>query len=55
MDSDLVIKAGFDLLCADTSTDIVVVAGDTTRDGELASQAEFIDVLRDQIQRGKRV
>lgn len=30
-DSDLVIKAGFDLLCADTSTDIVVLAGDTTR------------------------
>ena len=30
------IKAGFDLLCADTSTDIVVLAGDTTRDGELA-------------------
>ena len=54
-DSDLVIKAGFDLLCADTSTDIVVVAGDTTRDGELASHAEFIEMLRDLKKRGKRV
>ena len=54
-DSDLVIKAGFDLLCADTSTDIVVLAGDTTRDGELASHAEFIEMLRDLKKRGKRV
>lgn len=49
------IKAGFDLLCADTSTDIVVLAGDTTRDGELASHAEFIEMLRDLKKRGKRV
>ncbi len=54
-DSDLVIKAGFDLLCEDTSTDIVVLAGDTTRDGEIESHKEFIEMLRDLKKRGKRV
>lgn len=54
-DSDLVIRAGFDLLCQDTSTDIVVLAGDTTRDGELNSHEEFIEMLRDLKKRGKRV
>lgn len=54
-DSDLVIKAGFDMLCEDTSTDIVVLAGDTTRDGELESHKEFIEMLRDLEKRGKRV
>lgn len=46
-DSDLVIKAGFDMLCEDKSTDIVVIAGDTTRDGEIESHTEFIEMLRD--------
>lgn len=46
-DSDLVIKAGFDMLCEDKSTDIVVLAGDTTRDGEIESHKEFIEMLRD--------
>ncbi len=54
-DSDLVIKAGFDMLCEDDSTDIVVIAGDTTRDGEIASHKELIDILRDLKNRGKRV
>lgn len=54
-DSDLVLKAAFDMLCADTSTDIVLLGGDTTRDGELASHAEFIEMLRDLKKRGKRV
>lgn len=54
-DSDLVIKAGFDLLCEDTSTDIVVLAGDTTKDGEVSSHEEFIEMLRDLKKRGKRV
>ena len=52
-DSDLVIKAGFDILCEDTSTDIVVLAGDTTRDGEIESHKEFIEMLRDLKKRGK--
>lgn len=54
-DSDLVIKAGFDILCEDTSTDIIVLAGDTTKDGEIESHKEFIEMLRDLKKRGKRV
>lgn len=54
-DSDLVIKAGFDMLCEDTSTDIILIAGDTTRDGELDSHKEFIEMLHDLQKRGKRV
>ena len=54
-DSDLVIKAGFDMLCEDTSTDIIVLAGDTTKDGEITSHEEFIEMLRDLKKRGKRV
>ena len=54
-DSDLVIKAGFDMLCEDTSTDIVVLSGDTTRDGEIESHKEFIEMLYDLKKRGKRV
>lgn len=54
-DSDLVIKAGFDMLCADESTDIVILAGDTTRDGEIDSHREVIEMLRDLKKRGKRV
>ena len=54
-DSDLVIKAGFDMLLADKSTDIIVLSGDTTRDGELESHKEFIEILRDLKKKGKRV
>ncbi len=54
-DSDLVIKAGFDMLCEDDSTDIIVLAGDTTRDGEMDSHNEFIEILRDLKKKGKRV
>lgn len=54
-DSDLVIKAGFDMLCEDYSTDIIVLAGDTTRDGEMDSHNEFIEILRDLKKKGKRV
>lgn len=54
-DSDLVIKAGFEMLCEDDSTDIIVLAGDTTRDGEIESHNEFIEILRDLKKKGKRV
>lgn len=54
-DSDLVIKAGFDMLCDDDSTDIIIIAGDTTRDGERESHKEFIEMLYDLKARGKRV
>ncbi len=54
-DTDLVLKAGFDMLCEDTSTDIVVLSGDTTKDGEMESHKEFIEMLYDLKKRGKRV
>ncbi len=54
-DSDLVLKRAFDMLCEDTSTDIVVLSGDTTRNGEITSHDEFIEMLRDLKKRGKRV
>lgn len=54
-DSDLVLEAGFNMLCEDDSTDIVVLSGDTTRDGEIESHKEFIEMLRDLKKRGKRV
>lgn len=53
--SDLVIKAGFDMLCQDNSTDIILLSGDTTKDGEIASHNEFIEMLRDLKKRGKKV
>lgn len=54
-DSDIVLKAGFEMLKKDTSTDIVVLSGDTTRNGELTSHEEFIEMLRDLKKSGKRV
>ena len=54
-DSDIVIKAGFDMLCEDDSTDIIVLSGDTTKDGERNSHEEFIEMLYDLKKRGKRV
>lgn len=54
-DSDLVLKAGFDMLCEDTSTDIVLLSGDTTHNGEIESHKEFIEMLRELKKRGKRV
>ena len=54
-DSDIVIKKGFDMLCEDNSTDIVVLAGDTTRNGEYTSHEGIIELLHDLKKRGKRV
>ena len=54
-DSDLVIHKAFDMLCEDTSTDIVVLAGDTTRNGEYTSHKGIIDELHSLQERGKKV
>ncbi|MDD6355529.1 MAG: metallophosphoesterase [Oscillospiraceae bacterium] len=54
-DTDLVLNEASNILCEDKSTDIVVVAGDTTRDGEIDSHKEVIDMLHDLQKRGKRV
>ncbi len=54
-DSDVVIKRGFEMLCEDTSTDIVLLAGDTTRNGEYTSHEGIIELLYEMKKRGKRV
>ena len=54
-DSDLVIKKGFDMLCEDNSSDIVVVAGDTTRNGEYTSHEGILALLRELKAKGKKV
>lgn len=54
-DSDLVLKAAFDMLCEDKSSDIILLSGDTTHNGEMDSHKEFIEMLRDLKKRGKRV
>ncbi|MDY3812230.1 metallophosphoesterase family protein, partial [Eubacterium sp.] len=54
-DSPYVIKRGFDMLCEDKSTDIVLLSGDVTHDGEMDSHIEFIEMLRELKNRGKRV
>lgn len=54
-DTDLVIDAAWELLLADQSADIVLLSGDTTKDGELSSHREFIEKLRELKKKGKRV
>ena len=54
-DSDLVIKKGFNMLCEDNSSDIVVVAGDTTRNGEYTSHEGILALLRELKAKGKKV
>lgn len=54
-DSGAVLDAAFDLLAEDHSTDLVLLSGDTTHDGEMESHLEFIEKLRALKARGKRV
>lgn len=54
-DSPYVIKRGFDMLCEDKSTNIVLLSGDVTHDGEMDSHTEFIEMLRELKSRGKKV
>lgn len=49
------LDAAFRQIKADTRTDIVLLSGDTTRNGELDAHAEFIEMLRDLKAAGKRV
>lgn len=53
--SEEMLKAAFMQIKADKRTDIVLLSGDTTRDGELSSHEEFIEMLRDLKRSGKRV
>lgn len=50
-----VIKAAFDKILADNSSDILLIAGDVTNDGEKAAHEEFREMLRDLQHKGKKV
>ena len=47
--------AAFDKIVADKSSDIVLIAGDVTNDGEEAAHSEFREMLRDLKAKGKKV
>ncbi|MBE6834935.1 MAG: metallophosphoesterase [Ruminococcaceae bacterium] len=50
-----VLEAAFRQIKKDDRTDIVLLSGDTTNNGELAAHEEFIEMLRDLKKSGKRV
>ena len=54
-DAAEVLAACFEQIKADTRTDIVLLAGDTTTNGDFDSHKEFIEMLRDLKKAGKRV
>lgn len=49
------LEAAFRQIAEDTRTDIVLLSGDTTNNGEKAAHAEFIEMLRGLKAKGKRV
>lgn len=49
------LEAAFSQIEKDTRTDIVLLSGDTTSNGDLDSHKEFIEMLRDLKSKGKRV
>lgn len=50
-----VLRTCFDQIAKDKSSDIVLISGDVTNNGELNSHSEFIGMLRDLKNKGKRV
>lgn len=54
-ESSEVLKTAFDQIAADKESDILLISGDVTNNGELNSHAEFISMLRNFKQKGKRV
>lgn len=50
-----VLEAAFRQIKNDKRTDIVLLSGDTTSNGEIAAHTEFIEMLRDLKNSGKRV
>ena len=49
------LEAAFEQIVADKSSDIVLIAGDVTNDGEEAAHFEFREMLRDLKAKGKKV
>lgn len=54
-DSEEVLKAFFNQIADDKSSDIVLISGDLTKNGEPESHKEFIELLRELKNKGKRV
>ena len=54
-DSAEVLQTAFDQIAADNETDILIISGDVTNNGEYNSHAEFISMLRDFKAKGKCV
>lgn len=54
-DAAEVLAAAFEQIKNDTRTDIVLLSGDTTTNGDFDSHKEFIEMLRDLKNAGKRV
>ncbi len=50
-----VIQAAFDKIAADKSSDIVLIAGDVSNDGEKTAHEEFREMLRELKAKGKKV
>ncbi len=50
-----VLQAAFDKIAEDKTSDIVLIAGDVTNDGEKAAHEEFREMLRDLQKKGKKV
>ncbi len=54
-DSAEVLESAFNQIASDIESDIVLISGDLTNNGELNAHAEFIEMLRDLKSKGKRV
>ena len=54
-DSGEVLESAFEQIAADKESDIVLISGDLTNNGEMNAHAEFIDMLRGLKNKGKKV
>ena len=54
-DSAEVLETAFDQISSDKDSDIVLISGDLTNNGELNAHAEFIEMLRSLKNKGKKV
>ena len=50
-----VLQAAFDKIAADTSSDILLIAGDVSNDGEKCAHEEFREMLRKLKEKGKQI
>ncbi len=50
-----VLEAAFEQIASDDRSDVVIISGDVTNNGELNSHKEFIDMLRSLKNKGKKV